>query len=123
MNYESFLKVLLLLQKQERVIDTLYKNKVDLIDFVDPYHEIISELIIGVYGEEGHDWWSWYCYESNFGTKDWSKNPAYQMDDKGVMKKIHEAGEIQYGATDENGNPICYSHESLWEYLEKIRLN
>lgn len=123
MNYELFLKVLLSLQKQEKVINTLYKNKVDLINFVDPYHEIISDLIKAIYGEEGYVWWSWYCYESDFGTKDWSIYPSYERNNEGVMVKTREAGEFRYGATDENGNPICYSHESLWEYLEKIRLN
>jgi len=36
-----------------------------------------------------------------------------------VMTKIKDAGEARYGACDENGNPICYSIESTWEYLEK----
>jgi hypothetical protein len=123
MNYASFLKILLLLQKQDLIIDTLYKNKVDLLDFVDPYHAIISELIEAIYGEDGYNWWSWYCYESDFGTKDWSKQATYTTNDKGEKVKLHEAGEFRYGATDENRNPICYSHESLWEYLENIRLN
>jgi hypothetical protein len=27
-------------------------------------------------------------------------------------------GNPTHGATDENGEPICYSFESLWEFLE-----
>ena len=102
MKYERFLKIILSLQKQDKTIKTLYDNGVDLIDFVDPYHVIITELIKELYGEEGYDWFSWYCYESEFGQKDWSEN-----------------GEVKHGACDAKGNPICYSHESLWEYLEK----
>jgi hypothetical protein len=95
MTYEKFLKITLSLQKQDRILDTLYKNNVDLIEFVDPYHAIITELIEEVYGEEGKDWFSWFCYESDFGTK-------------GIQ------------AWDEKGKPICYSHESLWEFLEGL---
>jgi hypothetical protein len=96
MTYENFLKVILQLQKQDRIIDNLYKNNVDLIEFVDPYHVIISTLIEEIYGEEGIDWFSWFCYENDFGTK-------------GLE------------AWDENKNPICYSHETLWQYLEELK--
>lgn len=96
MTYENFLKVILQLQKQDRIIDNLYKNKVDLIEFAEPYHTIISILIEGLYGEEGIGWFNWYCYENDFGTK-------------GLE------------AWDADKNLICYSHETLWEYLEKIK--
>ena len=94
MTYERFLKITLGLQKQDRVVSNAYDLKVDLLDFVDPYHVIITELIKEVYGEEGYDWWSWFCYENNFGNGGLTAN-------------------------DKDGTPICYSHESLWEYLEK----
>ena len=94
MTYERFLKITLGLQKQDRVVSNAYDLKVDLLDFVDPYHHVIAELLKEVYGEEGMDWWSWFCYENNYGN-----------------------GSLE--AFDENKNRICYSHESLWEYLEK----
>jgi len=94
MTYERFLKVLLSLQKEDRTIKALYDNGVDLINFVDPYHEIINELIKEIYGEEGYDWFSWYTCENEFGQK-------------GLE------------VSDSDKNPICYSHESLWKYLEK----
>jgi hypothetical protein len=96
MTYETFLQVTLELQKQDHIIDNLYKNNVDLLEFVDPYHKIITLLIEEVYGKEGIDWWSWFCYENDFGQK-------------GLE------------AWDKDGTPICYSFESLWEYLEKLR--
>jgi len=93
MTYENFLKITLQLQKQDRVMDNLYKNNVDLLEFVDPYHHVISTLLEEVYGKEGLDWWSWFCYENDFGQK-------------GLE------------AWDADKNPICYSFESLWEFLE-----
>ena len=94
MEYSRFLKVTLALQKENRVVNSLYNNGLDIINFLDPYHMIISELIKEIYGDEGHDWWFWFCYENDFG--------------QGGLE-----------AKDKNGNLICYSHESLWEFLEK----
>jgi hypothetical protein len=96
MTYETFLKITLELQRQERIVDDLYKNKIDLLEFVDPYHGLIHLLIKEIYGEEGVDWFSWFCYENDYG--------------RGTLE-----------AWDENKNRICYSLESLWEYLEKLR--
>lgn len=93
MTYENFLKITLELQKQERIVDNLYKNNVDLFKFVDPYHGIVSVLIGEIYGKEGLDWWSWFCYENDFGR-----------------------GKLE--AWDENENLICHSFESLYEFLE-----
>lgn len=119
MTYERFLKVLLSLQKEDRTIKNLYDNGVDLINFVDPYHTIISELIKEIYGEEGYDWFSWYVYENEFGQKDWSDLPTYRTDQDGVREWVNKEKERGVGAYDEDNNPICYSHESLWEYLDK----
>lgn len=121
MKYEDFLFVGLQLQKQDKVIDKLNEFNVDLIHLIDPYHMIIDKLIKEVYGEDGADWFSWFCYEADFGTKDWSKVPTYTENEDGTFTKIYEAGEARWGATDEEDNPICYSWESLWEYLEELK--
>jgi hypothetical protein len=123
MTYENFLKVGLQLQKQDRIINNLYTNSVDLIEFVDPYHDIINTLIKEIYGDEGVDWFSWFCYESEFGQKDWSTAPSYEKNEEGIFVKVKETGEVRYGATDKDGNPICYDWKSLWEYLEELRIN
>lgn len=102
MEYGEFLKVALGLQQESRVVSDLYDRKVDLIEFVDSYHTIISTLIKSIYGEKGLDWFQWFCYENDFG-----QNPGKD-----------ENGELIHAATDENGEPICYSFESLWEFLE-----
>jgi hypothetical protein len=96
MTYEDFLAVGLRLQKQDMVRSELMKLGVDVLDLCGPYDEIVNILIKEVYGEQGADWFSWFCYESDFGTKDWN------------------------GAQDENGNPICYDWESLYNCLEQL---
>lgn len=96
MTYENFLKVITQLQEQDKILDNLYQNKFDLIEFVDPYHAIVTILIKEIYGEEGYDWFGWYCYENDFGNK-------------GLV------------AWDADKNPICHSHETLWEYLEELK--
>ena len=81
--------------------------------------EQAGQLIKEIYGEDGYEWFSWYCYDNEFGQKDWSTTPTCKMKENGTTELINEAGEVRFGAHDAEGNPICYSHESLWEYLEK----
>lgn len=121
MTYERFLKIGLTLQKQDRLLSNLYDKKVDLLDFVDPYQTVIWELIKEVYGEEGAEWFSWFCYEADYGQKDFSTLPTYKKDEDGNMVKVKDKGEVKWGAEDEKGNPICYSWESLYEYLEELK--
>jgi hypothetical protein len=121
MTYEDFLAVGLRLQKIEKIRLELMKLGVDVLDLFEPYDEIVMTLIKEIYGEEGLDWFSWFCYESEFGQKDWSKAATYIKNDDGTSTKVHEAGEKRYGATDEEGNPICYDWESLYNYLEQLK--
>ena len=102
MEYGDFLKVILGLQQESRVVSDLYDKRVDLIEFVDPYHSIISTLLRSIYGEKGLDWFQWFCHENDYGQRTW----------------LDSNGEPTSCATDENGEPICYSFESLWEFLE-----
>jgi hypothetical protein len=118
MTYENFLKIILTQQKLDRQITAAYELKIDLIDFVDDYNKIISILIQEIYDEEGYDWYSWFCYENDYGQKDWSTTSSYKENEKGEIELEYKAGEVRHGAHDEEGNPICYSFESLWEYLE-----
>jgi hypothetical protein len=118
MEYSKFAEIILRLKKHSENVDKAYKLKIDVIDFSDDLNRVIDILIREVYGEEGYDWFTWFCYESDFGEKDWSKAPCFKMVD-GKMVKIYEEGEMRFGAHDEDGNPICYSVESTWEYLEK----
>jgi hypothetical protein len=119
MTYERFLKITLGVKKEGERLKKLYDMGLDLIEFSDPYHSIIAELIKEVYGDEGYEWWSWFCLESDFGEKDWSQGITYKTKKDGTSEIVHKNGEVRWGAHDKEGNPICYSFESTWEYLEK----
>lgn len=96
MTLEKFTEIIDSLKKTGEDLNKLYKLNVDLVEFVEPYETIISRLIKEIYGDEGYDWFSWFCYDRDFGEK-------------------------ELGAWDENENPICYDIKSLWEYLESLR--
>jgi hypothetical protein len=92
MTYSEFSVVVETLQKQSDLLSDLYHKNVDLLEFTDPYDAIIRILLTEIYTAEGYDWFTWFCYENDFGT--------------GTLD-----------ANDENG-PICYDVKSLWEFLE-----
>jgi hypothetical protein len=117
MTPETFSAIILTIKNQSEKLSGLNSLGVDLVNFVDPYHDIINRCIKEFYGEDGLHWFEWFCYESDFGERDFSKNPSYKMVD-GKAIKVHEAGEPRWGATDKDGNPICHSILSTWEYLE-----
>jgi hypothetical protein len=85
------------LKKQYEVQKQLHSLNVDLFSFTDPYECVITTLFTEIYGLEGYDWFSWFCYELDFGDKVSKKKPR---------------------AWDANGKPICYDVKSLWNYLE-----
>ena len=103
MTHEQFYKLALNYQKQTRMIDNAYKTGVDLSEFCEPYETCISVLIESAFGNAGLNWWNWYCHETDFGTK------SYTDAD----------GKPTWGAHDAEGNPICYSWDSLFEELQK----
>lgn len=117
MTYERFLKITTTLKMQDEISREISLKGLDLINFLEPYHTVITELIKEVYGEEGYDWWSWFCHESDYGTKVW-KGPIYKRDENGVLELSGDQVP-KWGASDADGNPICYSFLSTWEYLEK----
>ena len=103
-------------RKMEEQVSKAYELKIYLMDFVDDYHLITKSLLTEIYGEQGYDWYTWFCYENDYGEKDWCKNTLRRNEDGSFTQS--QPDEITYGATDENGNPICYSFQSLWEFLE-----
>lgn len=118
MKYESFLTLIMTYKKVSEEISELYDIGVDLLEgkykILGKVGDMLNEAMEVSYGEEGLDWVNWFIFENEYGQKDWSTAPLYSEDGK----LIKEAGEVRHSAHDENGNPICYSYESLWEYLE-----
>jgi hypothetical protein len=118
MNFENFSAVILAIKKNQENKSKAYDLGIDLLEYGEATEYIIGILIREIYGEIGLDWFNWFCWESDFGEKDWSIIPLYGLDEDGNYRAIKEDGEVRYGATDENGNPICYSILSTWEFLE-----
>ena len=77
MEYSEFLKVILGQKEASEKVHEAYKLGIDLIEFVEIYESISSILIKEIYGEEGADWYSWFCYENEYGEKGvqaWDEN-------------------------------------------------
>jgi hypothetical protein len=97
MKLESFAHLIKSLKDSSEKDREFYKLGLDLSNISDPYSQIITHLLRVYYGESGEDWISWFLYE--------------RVDD----------GESQ--AYDEEKNPICYDVESLWKFVEEIRVS
>ena len=68
-----------------------YEGKYPLMSDAESMFDIMIRLY---YNEHGIGWINWFIYETNYGEKN--------MEGK-----------------DENGQPICYDVNSLYEYIEK----
>lgn len=118
MTYEEFLSVLMPYKKLNEDFSELYRMGFDFLEGKYKLEENVSRIVDGFlnshFTEEGVDWINWFMFENDWGTKDWSKLPVYDMEGK----LIHDADPMKaYGAKDENGNPICFSFESTYEYV------
>ncbi len=125
MQYSHFLQILLSYKKFIEDISKLYDMGFNLMDgkyeLTKPIELMLQSSIESHYGTAGWEWVSWFIYESDFGEKDFSKFPTLVKQEDGKYKSVEKTS--KFGAQDENGNPICYSFESLWGYLEKEHKN
>jgi len=96
MKQEVFTHILDKLRDNSKRIDGLYDLGIDLINFSDDYTKVIDTLLKVYYGQEGADWIDWYL---------WERDPNGALDQ----------------ATN-HGKPVCYDDQSLWEEVEKCRL-
>jgi len=94
MNYKKFKILITTLEKTREKSHALYLLGVNLMDYDDMYHTIITNLLTSVFDKEGKDWIDWYLYE-RIGFKD----------------KVHLA-------QDKDGNEICYDIPSLWKEVK-----
>jgi hypothetical protein len=119
MEYKKFAQMITLLKDHEKKVSQAYKLGIDIFDVHESLQVIIEMLFEEVYGKEGADWISWFRFESEYGKKDWSKTPTYREIKGGKIERVPPEEQSKYGAHDENGEPICYSVKSTWEYLER----
>lgn len=85
MDIKQFKKIIDNLKKVSDRERRVYGMKVDLFEFTDEYHLIISALLEALYGEAGADWIAWYCYENDFGR---GSLKAYDKDNKEICNTI-----------------------------------
>jgi hypothetical protein len=97
MNLESFKFLIQGIKDTEEKWQKFYNLGLDITEISDPYYKVISHLLKVYYSEDGEDWISWYLHE--------------RRDNEDVQ------------AWDADNNPICYSVESLWDHVEKIRVS
>lgn len=125
MEYEKFEKLMNEYRNGQQIISDLYDIGFDLMEgkykMSDSLYNIFMASLETHYEVEGIDWISWFIWESDWGEKYWSSLPLYKRNEDGVMEMVKEHN--RSGATDENGEPICYDMKSLWEYIEKEHKN
>jgi hypothetical protein len=97
MNFEQFKIVIETLEKVRERSHSIYQLGIDLMDYDESNHIVISTLLKSIFKEEGKDWIDWYLYE----------RPGFN-------------GKPNL-ATDENGNEICHNIESLWKTVKPYR--
>ena len=98
MKLEVFTEILNRLRKQSDKEHALYVLDIDTINFSDNYTSVINILLEVYYGKDGADWIGWYL---------WERDPVGTIDQ----------------ATTNDGKPICYDIQSLWEEVEQCRLD
>lgn len=112
MTYQAFLTLMLHYQKFQHNLQSLYTVGVDLLEgkyeVNSQVYTVFKQAFLNTYTEQGWEWIEWFIFENDWGHKDWLK-----------YEKKDDSNTTPYPATDENGNPIAYSFESLFELLEK----
>ena len=99
MTYENFKIIIESLERVGERSHSIYKLGVNLMDYEELYHNIITSLLNSVFDKEGKDWIDWYLYER-----------------VGFTNKVNLA-------TDKDGKEICYDIPSLWEEVKNNLLN
>lgn len=120
MKYENFLEILMYYRKIEGSFRELYQMGFNFLDGKYPLSEEMSKMLDATlkshFTDEGVDWIHWFIYENEWGEKDWSQIPRFDPESKNIIEKDLLDS---YGAKDENGNPICFSFKSTWDYVKK----
>jgi hypothetical protein len=92
MPLKTFEEIIQKLKNYQNLIHDAYKLGIDLIGLTDDLDSVVRLLFQEIYGKNGWEWIEWFVYER--GEKE------------------------EFQAWDENQNPICYSVETLWQYVE-----
>jgi hypothetical protein len=125
MEYREFLTNLMTYKKLMEDISELHDIGFDFFEgkynLVTHIESMMTNTFNSHYTKEGVEWIEWFIYEADYGMKDFSSTPSYEKNEDGEFVLVHENGEVRWGARDEDGNPICYSYESLYEYIQQYK--
>lgn len=117
MKYEIFENLMNTNQKINSKIASLYDVGVDLYESIyavsDDVYQLFEQSMLIAYTQDGVDLISWFIHENQYGKRNWN---LYKDFAEGIEDIVGTPRE--HGATDENGNPICYDLPSLHEFLE-----
>jgi hypothetical protein len=120
MEYSDFLEELMIYKKINEELSELHEIGFDFYEgkykISDKIEKMFLIFLRTHFTEEGVDWIVWFVFENEYGQKDWSKIKSFKFENG---KSVENDLNSKYGARDENGNPICYSFESTWEYVKK----
>ena len=101
MTFEQFLTVLLNYKRYVEIVSEAHSMGIDLLQgkfsTTKNVEDILEASIVSHYGEEGWDWVEWFIWENDYGQK-------------GMEAR-------------QDGELICYSFQSLYEYLQKYHTN
>jgi len=121
MKFEQFEKILNEYRRGYSMISELYDIGIDLLEgkykVDESFYNLFMSSLESHYSEQGVDWVTWFIFESDWGEKNWEDTPVYRKNENGVLELVNDPN--HHGASDENGNPICYDIKSLWEYIEE----
>ena len=95
MTYEQFETIIKDLEQIRERSHSIHKLGIDLLEYEEIYHKVITHLFNSVFKPEGKDWIDWYLYE----------RPGFGL------------GET-LTAFDENDNEICHNIFSLWQTVK-----
>lgn len=94
MTYEQFEDTIKRLEEIKDSTNTIHGFGIDLLEYDEKYHMIITILLNSIFKTEGKDWIDWYLYE----------RPGF--------------GDGFSKAWDENDQEICYNIPSLWDTVK-----
>lgn len=95
MKLEVFKELIEKLKVQSQKERDAYNVGVDLFEFNNEFHSIVSILIGSYYGKDGLETFDWWCYEKKWGSREDLK------------------------MTDQDNNELCRTIEDLHQYLEE----
>jgi len=120
MKLEHFEKIMKNYREGYNMVSELYDIGFNVLDGKYNLSFYLDKLFIATleshYTDDGIDWVTWFIYENDWGEKDWKTVPLYERNSDGTMELVMDSE--RPGATDENGNAICYDIPSLWQYIE-----